>query len=128
MRKAVVLFLLVLVGFGTVRAHEPSILKSKKIRHLVLLKFKEGTTPDQIARIDTLVWKLTKEIKVVHDVEWGKSLQQTNETQAYDYCLSIIFKSKTDMLLYDEHPFHQKLEAALLPLVSKITRFNYKIE
>ncbi len=128
MRKIAVFCLLVLVGFGSIRANEPLMLKSKKIRHIVLIKFKEGTTPDQIARIDTLVWNMAKEIKVVHHLEWGKGLQLANETRAYDYCLSILFKSKTDILLYDEHPSHQKLKAAVLPLVSKIIRFNYRIE
>ena len=127
MRKIGAIIVLLIVTMVSLQAKEP-VFKTKKIRHLVLLKFKKGTTPEQIARIDTLVWNLEKEIKVVHHLEWGKSLEMSNETEEYDYCLSIIFRSKTDMTLYDQHPAHQRLKAAIIPIASKIIRFNYMIE
>jgi hypothetical protein len=127
MKKLLIILALVFTATGMTIANQPA-KKVKGIRHLVLVKFKENTTPQQIARIDTLVMKMKNEIKAIHKLEWGKRMGLPGETDEYDYCLNIIFKSELNMTMYEEHPAHKKLKAAILPLISKITRFNYEIE
>ncbi len=128
MKKLIILSLLVFIGMGSMQAgnHEKA-KKVKGIRHLVLIKYKEGVTGAQKARIDTLVWNMKKEIKVIKSLEWGKTMGMANETKEYDYCLNIVFKSELDMTMYEEHPAHQRLKAAVIPLVAKLIRFNYEI-
>ncbi len=123
MKKFVIVLFVLFFGFGHLQAKE----RAKGLRHLVLIKFKEGTTADQIARIDSLVWKMAKEIKEIKKLEWGKSLGLLSETKEYDYCLNIVFKSENDMMLFSVHPAYQKFKAAIIPITAKIIRFNYII-
>jgi hypothetical protein len=127
MKKLLLILVLAFLGIATLNANQPG-KKVKGIRHIVLVKFKENTTPQQIAHIDTLVWKMKNEIKAIHKLEWGKRMGLSGESDEYDYCLNIIFKSELDLTMYEEHPAHKKLKAAVIPLISKITRFNYEIK
>ncbi len=128
MKKLIIISLLMFAGFGALQAGTHGKAKKVKgIRHLVLIKYKEGTTADQMARIDTLVWNMEREIKAIKSLEWGKTMGMSGETKEYDYCLNIVFRSELDMTLYEEHPAHQRLKAAVIPLVSKLIRFNYEI-
>ncbi len=126
MKRLFLILLTAFLGIATLNANQPG-KKVKGIRHIVLVKFKETATPQQIAHIDTLVWRMKNEIKAINKLEWGKRMGRAGESDEYDYCLNIVFKSELNMTMYEEHPAHQKLKAAIIPLVAKITRFNYEI-
>ncbi len=127
MKKLALFLMLAFVGYGSLQAGNP-FKKNKGIRHLVLIKFRDGISQEQIAKIDTLVWNMRKEIHVIKSLEWGKHIGLSDESQEYDYCLNIVFKSQINMTMYEEHPVHQTFKAALIPLSSKILRFNYLIK
>lgn len=97
-----------------------------RFRHVVLFKFKEGTTPEQIARVESEFRKLPTLIDTIVDFEWGTS--QTVETelaQGYTHCFLVTFRDKAGLQTYLPHPAHTAFVDLVKPLVDQVHVFDY---
>ena len=75
----------------------------KVLRHMVLFRFKEETSQDQIAVVGKAFLALADQINVIQDVEWG---QVINEPAPYTHCLLVTLPTEADLQVYDKHPAH----------------------
>ncbi len=97
-----------------------------KFRHVVLFKFKEEATPEQIAHIEAEFRKLPSKIDTIVDFEWGRS-QTVEESlaQGYTHCFLVTFNDKAGLQTYIPHADHQAFVAILRPLLEEVHVFDY---
>jgi hypothetical protein len=68
----------------------------KLLRHVVLFKFKTGSTENDIRRMEEAFRKLPGAIKEIHSFEWGKNNSPENLNQEFTHCFFVSFKSEAD--------------------------------
>ena len=117
---SLLLTLLIMSGMATADDH------IGKFRHVVLFKFKEEATAEQIQKIEEEFRKLPSKIDTIVDFEWGKT--QTVEVElalGYTHCFLVTFNDKAGLETYIPHPDHQAFVTILRPLLSEVHVFDY---
>jgi len=92
----------------------------------VMFKFKAGTTPEQIKKMEEEFRKLPSKIDAIVDFEWGTS--QTVEEgldQGYTHCFFVTFKDKDGLKTYLPHPDHMAFVDYVKPLLEAVHVFDY---
>jgi hypothetical protein len=97
MKMISVLITVVAVLFSSfVAAHAADAAKAKKtkLRHVVAFKFKEGTTPDQIKKVEDAFAALPKKISQVNKFEWGTNNSPEKRNKGCTHCFILTFKTE----------------------------------
>lgn len=95
------------------------------LRHVVLFGFKEGTSPQDIRRIEEAFATLPSRIPQIHDFEWGTDVSVENLAQGYTHCFLVTFKTEADRAAYLPHPAHQDFVKVLEPHLDKVLVVDY---
>ena len=96
------------------------------LRHVVIFKFKEETSVEQVQKLNTAFAELPKHISVIQDFEWGLNDSPENFHQGFTHCYLLTFKSKEDRdSIYTPHPKHQAFVASLQPHLEKVFVVDY---
>jgi len=90
------------------------------ILHIVLFKWKEGVTKEQIAALDAAMAKLPAAIPQVKNLTWGSDVH-FREGNA-DWALAGVFANQADWQAYQVHPEHQAIVQNLVsPILASRT-------
>jgi hypothetical protein len=84
-----------------------SLPDQKTLRHVVLFKFKDSATPEQIKQIEDAFRALPSKIDLIKGYEWGTNVSPENLTQGYTHCFFLTFASDKDRDAYLVHPAHK---------------------
>ncbi|HPU07367.1 MAG TPA: Dabb family protein, partial [Thermogutta sp.] len=99
MKKKVALIaalLLALVGGLVVQLYAESQAKfshAGQVRHVVLFKFKDGTSPEDVAKIEKAFAALPSKIPQIAGFEWGTDCSVENLSQGFTHCFILTFKN-----------------------------------
>ncbi len=96
-----------------------------KLRHVVLFKFKDTSTPDDIIRIEKAFGALPEKIKEIKGYEWGINNSPENIAQGFTHCFFLTFDSEADRDVYLPHPDHKAFGAFLGPHLEKVLVIDY---
>ena len=108
------------------RATESQILESGRLlRHVVLFKFKDDTTDEQVRQIERAFSTLPNKIQVIHDFEWGTDVSVENLQQGFTHCFVVTFRSRADRAKYLPHPAHKMFGQLLDPHLDKVLVIDY---
>lgn len=77
-------------------------------RHVVLFKYKEGTTPEQVQAIEVAFLDLKNKIDVIKDVEAGTDESTENLSKGFTNCFIVTFADPAGRDVYLPHPEHKK--------------------
>ncbi|MDP0491064.1 MAG: Dabb family protein [Verrucomicrobiota bacterium JB023] len=113
-----------------VSAHETqppaSEVTEGAVRHVVLVKFKEDATEEQIAHIEAEFGKLEDKIETIRGYEWGPAFNgESGRTKGYTHCFVVTFDDKEGLAAYGPHEEHQKFVKILLPVVEDVLVLDY---
>jgi hypothetical protein len=101
-------------------------IKSKKmLRHVVLFKFKDSATPEQIKTVENAFKALPSKIKEIKDLEWGLNNSPENLNQGFTHCFFLTFASEKDREIYLPHPAHKEFGSILQPYLEKVLVVDY---
>jgi hypothetical protein len=114
-----------LLGLFTTTFAQKNTTDEKVLRHVVLFKFKDGSTPDQIKQVETAFRALPTEIKQIKDFEWGTNVSPENLAQGYTHCFFLTFTSDKDRDAYLVDPAHKEFGAILKPYIDKVLVVDY---
>ncbi len=118
--------LLSLIGLGVLQVSAQNEKESQKLlRHVVLLSFKEGSTPDQIKVVEDAFAELPKKIKEIKAFEWGINNSPENLNQGFTHCFFVSFASEKDRAIYLPHPEHKAFVEVLKPVMDKVLVIDY---
>ena len=103
------------------------IVKSsdKMLRHVVLFKFKDGTTAADIEKVEAAFKNLPSKIKEIKDFEFGLNNSPENLNQGFTHCFFLSFESEADRAAYLPHPDHKAFGAILTPHLDKVLVIDY---
>jgi hypothetical protein len=96
-----------------------------KLRHVVALKFKDGTTPEQIKRVEDAFRGLKAKIPQIADLEWGTNNSPERLNQGYTHCFLLTFNTEQDREIYLPHPDHKGFGKVLGPVLDKVFVIDY---
>ena len=99
--------------------------EGKLLRHVVLFKFKEGTTAEQIKQVEEAFRALPGKIDLIRGFEWGTNVSPENLSQGYTHCFFLTFGSDKDRDAYLVHPAHKEFGKLLGPYLDKATVVDY---
>jgi hypothetical protein len=107
---------------GDPAAKNPSL---GKLRHVVLLKFKDGTAPEQVKAIETAFQALPAKVPGIVDFEWGTNNSPENRAQGFTHCFLLTFRDAAGRAAYLPHPAHQAFGKLLHPHLDKVLVIDY---
>ncbi|KAL3597609.1 hypothetical protein D5086_009246 [Populus alba] len=89
-----------------------------EIKHLVVVKFKEGVMIEEIIKG---MEKLVSEVDLVKSFEWGEDTEGPEMlTQGFTHSFSMTFDKKEDYAAFQSHPNHVEYSAAFSAAIEKI--------
>ncbi len=100
--------------------------EEKVLRHVVLFKFKDESSEEDINRLNEAFNALPNAISVIKDFEWGINDSPENFHQDFTHCYMLTFASEKDRdTIYTPHKDHQAFVASLQPHVEKVFVIDY---
>lgn len=103
--------------------------KSEKVlRHVVMFKFADGATSENIKKVEATFIALAGKINLIKDFEWGKNSSPENLNQGLTHCFLVTFISDKDRDEYLVHPDHKAFAEVLMPYLDKATVLDYWTE
>lgn len=98
---------------------------AKLLRHVVMFRFKESTTPEDVERIVAAFARLPERIEAIHDFEYGTDVSVEGKAQGFTHCFLVTFQSEQDRAEYLPHPAHKEFVELVGPHVEKVLVFDY---
>ncbi|MHC4728594.1 MAG: Dabb family protein [Planctomycetota bacterium] len=98
---------------------------SRILRHVVMFKFKDGTSSQQIKVIEDAFRALPDKIDAICDFEWGTDVSVENRHQGLTHCFLVTFRSEADRAEYIPHPAHKEFGNILGPHLGKVLVVDY---
>jgi len=95
------------------------------LRHVVLFKFKEGTSPEDIKKVEDAFTALPTKIKEIHSYEWGLNNSPEGLEKGFTHCFFLTFNSEEDRAVYLPHPDHKAFGEVLGPHLEDVLVVDY---
>ncbi len=95
------------------------------LRHVVLFKFKEGTSVENINKVEAAFNALPSKIKEIQDFEWGINNSPEGLDKGFTHCFLLTFKSEEDRAIYLPHPNHKAFGEVLTPYLEDVLVIDY---
>lgn len=96
------------------------------LKHVVLFKFKEGTSEQQLAEIIAGYKALPGKIDVMQHFEWGKDVSVENLHQGFTHCFITTFEDASGRDAYIPHQAHQDYVKVLLPHLDQLLVLDFE--
>jgi hypothetical protein len=117
--KTILLLAVLLIGMSTSGSANTAPAGDRVLRHVVLFKFKDGTTPAQIKQVEVAFRALPGKIRRVKGFEWGTNVSPENLAQGFTHCFLLTFNSDKDRDAYLIDPAHKEFGTVLKPYLDK---------
>ncbi len=95
------------------------------LRHVVLFKFKEETSEDQLVSFEKAFASLADKIPQISDFEWGLNNSPERLDKGFTHCFFVSFKSEEDRAIYLPHPDHKAFVSLIGPSVDDVLVVDY---
>ena len=94
-------------------------------RHVVLFKFKDSATPEQVKKIENAFGELPAKIDSITAYEWGTNVSPEGLADGFTHCFLVSFKDKAGLDVYLPHPAHKAFVDLLKPQLDKVLVVDY---
>ncbi|MCX8157444.1 MAG: Dabb family protein [Verrucomicrobiae bacterium] len=108
--------LLLAVGVQVQAADQP---KKGVLRHVVIFKYKETASAQDIARVEEAFRALKKSIPGIVSFESGVNVSPENLNKGFTHCYILTFRTEKDRDAYLVHPEHQKFVEIVKPVLAE---------
>jgi hypothetical protein len=95
------------------------------LRHMVLLKFKQDTSPEKLKEIESAFCALPNKINAIYDFEWGIDVSVEGKTQGFTHCFMVTFRNEADRDAYLPHSAHEEFCAMMRSYLEKVLVLDY---
>ncbi len=100
-------------------------MPSRAVKHVVLIKFKDHMTDDQIKEVIDGYRALPGRIEAMKGFEWGTDVSVEGLSDGYTHCFVTTFENIDGRNAYLPHPAHQAYVEKLLPCVDRLLVLDY---
>ena len=98
-----------------------------EVKHVVLLKFKSGTTAQQIGGFYSSLAGLKKDIAGLKDFVGGPYSSPEGLNQGYTHGFVMTFADAASRDVYLPHPAHEAVKGQIVPHVDAIVAFDFEV-
>ncbi len=113
----------------TVEPNTKNIEKTtKQLRHVVLFKFKDTSTPEDIKKIEAAFAELPSKIKEIKDFEWGLNNSPEGLNKELTHCFFLTFDSEEGRNIYLPHPAHKAFGEIITPHLDDVLVVDYWVK
>ena len=102
--------------------------KQQKLRHVVLFKFKEGTSQADIKKVEGAFKALPAKIPQIKDFEWGTNNSPETHDDGFTHCFMVTFDSDEGRAAYLPHPEHGAFVDLLGPVLEDVRVLDFFAE
>ncbi len=95
------------------------------LRHVVLFKFKDGTAPEDIKKVEDTFSALPNKIPQIKGYEWGTNNSPEGLDKGLTHCFFLTFESEEDRSIYLPHPDHKAFGEVLGPHLDDVLVLDY---
>ena len=99
--------------------------KMKKLRHLVLFKFKETASSADIIKVEKAFADLPSKIEEINGFEWGINISPENLNKGFTHGFLLTFSSEEDRDIYLPHPDHKAFGKIIEPILGDVLVVDY---
>ncbi len=99
--------------------------QKKELRHVVMFKFKETASAEDIKKVEDAFRALPSQIKEIKGYEWGTNNSPEGLDQGFTHVFFLTFKSEEDRASYLPHPDHKAFGKILGPYLDKVMVLDY---
>jgi hypothetical protein len=100
----------------------------KVFRHVVLFKFKDGTSEAKVNEVIDAFRALKGKIDVIKDFEYGTDVSTENRAQGFTHCFFVTFADDKGRDAYLPHPAHKEFGALVGPVLDKVLVVDYWVK
>ena len=122
------LLLLALLFTNTIMLTAQNSQQSKLLRHVVLFKFKDSSTGQDVDKVIAAFEKLPQQISQIKAFEWGLNNSPENLNEGLTHAFLLTFSSEKDRDDYLIHPEHKKFGGIVGPHIEKVVVVDYWIK
>lgn len=101
---------------------------ARMLRHAVLFKFKDTSTPADVKKVEEAFRALPGQIPEIKDFEWGLNNSPENLNQGFTHLFFLSFESEAGRAVYLPHPAHKAFGKVLGPHLDKVLVVDYWTE
>src|SRR3984957_15586292 len=98
-----------------------------KVKHVVLLKFKEGTTEEQTGKFFDDLLDLSETVPGIDDYVSGNNCSPEGRAEGMTHGFIMTFSDAAARDAYIVHPEHERFKTDALLLVEKILVFDFEV-
>jgi Stress responsive A/B Barrel Domain len=130
MRNCLVLCLVVCFGamLMNVFANDNPAAKTKVLKHVVMYKFREDCTPEQVQEVVTAFSGLPAKIDTILAFEKGTNVSQEGKSEGLTHCFVVTFANEEGLKVYLEHAAHAEYVNVVKTKREKVIVFDYWLE
>ena len=99
--------------------------EQKMLRHVVVFKFKDDASPEDVKKVEDAFRALPSKIKEIKGFEWGTNNSPESLAQGFTHCFFLSFKSEEDRAAYLPHPAYKAFGDVLKPYLDKVMVIDY---
>ena len=104
---------------------EKKVAPEGSIRHVVMFKFKEGTSEADIKKVEAAFAALPEKIEEIADFEWGTNNSPEKHDKGFTHCFLLTFDTPADRDAYLPHPAHKEFGTILRPHLEDVHVLDY---
>jgi len=97
------------------------------LRHVVLFKFKDTVSKEQVAEVLAAFKALPGKIDAIRGFEWGTDMSVEMKSQDFTHCFVVTFADAKGRDEYLPHPAHKEFVALAGPRIDKVLVFDYVV-
>lgn len=110
------------------KMEDNTIKNNSKLRHVVLFKFKDSATTENIKKIELAFSALESKIDEIEEFEWGINNSPENLNKGFTHSFLITFNSEEAREIYLPHPSHQEFVNLLQPYLEDVLVIDYWVK
>ena len=103
-------------------------MESKKLRHVVLFKFKDDADPATIMEVEEAFAALPAKIPEIKGFEWGLNNSPEGLNKGLTHCYLLTFDSEEGRATYLPHPDHKAFGVLLKDVLEDVTVVDYWVK
>ena len=101
------------------------VIPQKQLRHVVMFKFKESSTSEEIQIVEEAFAALPSKIAAISDFEWGTNNSPEGLDKGFTHVFFVSFNSEADREIYLPHPAHKAFVDVLSPHFEDVMVMDY---
>jgi hypothetical protein len=98
-----------------------------QLRHVVLFKFKDTVTKDQVAEVVAAFGALPGKIDTIRGFEWGTDVSVEMKAEGFTHCFVVTFADAKGRDEYLPHAAHKDFIKIAGPRIEKVLVFDYVV-